>query len=474
MQRTTPRQKLAEAELELQERFRPVMVVNQDLNRAMVSQPVQAQAHGDPARWFRYREGFSPRLVEYLLRRLNLTGGTLLEPMAGSGTTLFAAQGQGMDAVGIELLPSAVATVAARKIALGRDQGQLAAGIETFAQQRPWQSPGPSVPFAHLPITKGAFPRETENALGRYRHEVQQLANSPQLRQLLEFAAMCVLEEVSYTQKDGQLLRWDTRAERNRVNTNPFHKGPLPSFDTAVSAKLGQMIDDMTGRGTLFGNPPPGNGLPGQVQIIQGSALNLLPTMTPGAFDAVITSPPYLNRYDYTRTYALELAMLGTSNEELAQLRQAMLCCTVENREKTALLATSDGGRAARATREQELLQLVLACLEECLQQHQLNNNNIPRLVRNYFTELTALIFGASRLLKPGAPMVVVNDNVRYQGIHIPVDLILCDLADAAGFDTEHLWVLPTGKGNSPQQMGRHGREENRKCVYVWRRREAP
>jgi len=38
------------------------------------------------------------------------------------------------------------------------------------------------------------------------------------------------------------------------------------------------------------------------------------------------------------------------------------------------------------------------------------------------------------------------------------------------GFSVEHILVLPDGKGNSSQQMGEHGRESLRKCVYVWRK----
>ena len=51
----------------------------------------------------------------------------------------------------------------------------------------------------------------------------------------------------------------------------------------------------------------------------------------------------------------------------------------------------------------------------------------------------------------------------------MPVDLILSDFAEHAGFEVETIWVLPVGKGNSSQQMGKHGRDELRKCVYVWR-----
>ncbi|HQC34777.1 MAG TPA: hypothetical protein PLG95_08625 [Methanoculleus sp.] len=73
-----------------------------------------------------------------------------------------------------------------------------------------------------------------------------------------------------------------------------------------------------------------------------------------------------------------------------------------------------------------------------------------------------------TRLLKPGGRVFYVNDNVRYAGETVPVDLILAEFAEAAGLEVPAILTLPHGKGNSSQQMGRHGREEVRKCVSVW------
>ena len=64
----------------------------------------------------------------------------------------------------------------------------------------------------------------------------------------------------------------------------------------------------------------------------------------------------------------------------------------------------------------------------------------------------------------------MVNDNVRYHGEEIPVDLILSDFAEQCGFRCETIWTLRQGKGNSSQQMGRFGRQEIRKCLYHWRK----
>jgi len=74
------------------------------------------------------------------------------------------------------------------------------------------------------------------------------------------------------------------------------------------------------------------------------------------------------------------------------------------------------------------------------------------------------------RVIKKDGIVYMVNDNVRYAGETIPVDLILSDFAEAAGFNVDKIWILSNGKNNSSQQMGNHGREELRKCLYVWRK----
>jgi hypothetical protein len=65
----------------------------------------------------------------------------------------------------------------------------------------------------------------------------------------------------------------------------------------------------------------------------------------------------------------------------------------------------------------------------------------------------------------------MVNDNVRYAGAGISVDIILSELAEELGFKAKEILVLPNGKGNSSQQMGVHGREALRKCVYIWQKK---
>ncbi len=91
-------------------------------------------------------------------------------------------------------------------------------------------------------------------------------------------------------------------------------------------------------------------------------------------------------------------------------------------------------------------------------------------MVRGYFYEMACVIAESARVLRRNAPLIMVNDNVRYAGASISVDLILSSIAEQLGFSVENIIVLPSIKGNSSQQMKRYGCEALRKCVYIWRK----
>jgi site-specific DNA-methyltransferase (cytosine-N4-specific) len=169
----------------------------------------------------------------------------------------------------------------------------------------------------------------------------------------------------------------------------------------------------------------------------------------------------------------LELALLDVDEQKIRDLRQTMMSCTVENRDKENLnkiFSKNTFQKAGKAFESQKELQTILEYLKEKKDNKELNNPGILRMIKNYFYESSLVIFECARLLKKGAYFVMVNDNVRYAGANIPVDLILSDIAQGAGFEVEKIWILPIGKGNSSQQMGAHGREELRKCIYIWKK----
>lgn len=447
-----------------------------NLNRKVVS--FQANKDEPIYRWFKYKEGFSSTLVKYFLSEYAPKAGKVLDPFAGAGTTLFAGQELGWDSYGIELLPVGAFVMQTRQALNEIDVEQL-----RNVSKKIWTEIAKLKDYKthinHISITKDAFSDDTEEHLNKYLTYTSKIKNE-HIQTILKFAAFTVLEEISFTRKDGQYLRWDYRSKRD-LSGKPFDKGKILTFEEAVKSKLNQIIQDLSPNQTtsLFEQFDNTKIDKKPVKIIEGSCLEQLPKLRSDFFDFIITSPPYCNRYDYTRTYALELVYLGYDNDKVRSLRQSMLSCTVENKEKIEYLeqfyASIHQSEAFKnvieAYNNSEAMTEVNSILDELNKLGKLNNNNIARMVKNYFLELCFVIYEMARVTKSGGYCVMVNDNVRYGGEEIPVDLILSEFAENFDFNINKIFVLPKGKGNSSQQMGNYGRTEVRKCVYLWQKR---
>lgn len=449
----------------LLQQFKSKFIVQASLTRSLVS--FQANKTRPIYRWYKYKEAFSAALVEHLFQKHGVTQGKILDPFAGSGTALFAASALGLHADGIELLPIGQQIITTKQLLESEFTPEDFETLNRWSTGRFWEQSATKVSIPELRITQGAYPVFTREAIEKFMGLCRQ--ENSRVQAVLRFALLCVLEVISYTRKDGQYLRWDYRSGRKQ-GQKPFDKGEILTFEQAISDKLNEILSDLTPATKQLGLFPITETPQADIQLFSGSCLEIMPNLPDRIYDAIITSPPYCNRYDYTRTYALELALLGIDEKELVSLRQEMLSCTVENRAKDLLKMNPHWVQAITAADQQNLLQTILKYLDNQKTQGALNNNGIPRMVRGYFYEMACVIAECARVLKPQAPLFMVNDNVRYAGASISVDLILSDFAEKLGFRVEKILVLPDGKGNSSQQMGTHGREPLRKCVYVWRK----
>ena len=466
----------------LEDKYYPLLHVSPTINRRSVSFQLnkRARVHN----WLKYKEGFSADLVDCLLDDFGIEAGdTVLDPFAGSGTTCLVAKMRGISSVGIDPLPISRIAISAKQSILDYNLSELRDMYGALAELE--------VPSGYrgrvysIPITEWAYPDQTDRALAYVLEWLTTSGFSIEANNLLLLCAINSLERLSYTRKDGQYLRWDHRSDKvveaNRLRIENgrapavtiLDKGDLPDAIPTIISEFDAMLSDIE---YVQGNSPDSQSA--NLEFVEGSALTQLPKLKSNSIDGVITSPPYCNRYDYTRTYALELAFLGLDNYAVKRLRQTLLSATVENKSKLGDIEAyySFIGRLNDYNHVVEAITGCLAFRETIdalnlrAKNGEINNTGVLRMVEGYVTELTFIYAELFRICKPGAHVAFVNDNVRYGGEVVPVDYISTALAEVLGFTPIKIISLKQQKGNSSQQMKRYGRMPLRKSITIWQR----
>jgi hypothetical protein len=180
--------------------------------------------------------------------------------------------------------------------------------------------------------------------------------------------------------------------------------------------------------------------------------------LTAEAFDGVITSPPYLNRHDYTRVFHIELLMMGRSEAQIKQLRYSSLRSNVEAR------PTGKDAEMLPILQQVQSLNEILSLLAMA------EDQRIEQMARGYFLDMLLCLLQMKQTLKAGGHAALVLGNVRHAGVIVPVDEITAAIAELVGLDHESTWVVRL-RGNSAQQMGRYGRELSREGIVILRKR---
>lgn len=389
-------------------------------------------------RLYRYKEAFAFRFVQEFIRRFQLdTDDYLFDPFCGMGTTLFAAMQHRIPAIGVDRLPIAAFVARTLPLFLSVEPRVLRSTFEELRSRVHRSEPARIA--ADVAIMQKAFPDDTLLALRRWKSAIDGLPFP--LRDVFLLLFFAILEPCSYTAKDGQFLR----LKRDK---------PVADPEEMLQRKVYEAEKDIQAMRSLWAE----DALQFFPSVQVGDARNLSDVSFARPPTAVITSPPYANRYDYTRTYSLELCFHFVRNfEEMKALRCSVLRSHIESKVHV------------HERPPHPVIEEVVSSLRE--RSKALNNPKIPDMLTAYFVDMQKVIHEWARVLAPRAHVAMVVDNVRFDGELVPVDLVLSEMAEEVGFIVQHI-IVARYKGNSSQQMGKFGRVPVRESILIWQKEE--
>lgn len=387
-------------------------------------------------RIYRYKEAFAFNFVKDFLRRFEANSNDyVFDPFSGLGTTMFTSMLSGIPSVGIDKLPIAYFISKTLPLLLLLKQNELK---EMWMFLIPMiEKNQPADVAMDVPIMEIAFDEETLLTLRKLKSAISDLPES--YRDIFLLLFFSILEECSFTSKDGQFLR----LKRNKKTSNPVE---------AMSRKVAQVEEDVRRIKLLF----PHFSIDEETipDVYLGDTRDLSDIKFKKKPTIIITSPPYANRYDYTRTYSLELCFHFVKNfEELKAIRFGILRSHIES----------------KIQKDEAPPHPVIKEVVELLSRKKLNNPKIPSMIITYFIDMQKVIKEWFKSLSPGAKVAMVVDNVRFEGELIPVDLVLSEMAEEVGFEVKEI-IVARHKGNSSQQMKKYGKVPVRESIVIWER----
>ena len=387
-------------------------------------------------RIYRYKEAFAFNFVKNFLKRFDADSDDyVFDPFSGLGTTMFTSMLSGIPSIGIDKLPVAYFISKTLPLFLFLRKNEVKEIWESIKPRI--EKSEPANVAMDVPIMQVAFSEEILLLLRKLKSAIDEL--SEPYRDIFLLLFFSILEECSFTSKDGQFLR----LKRNKKVSNPIE---------AMSKKVSQVEEDIRRIKFLYPSISIDKKVIPDIYLADTRDLSNIkfrqkPTI-------IITSPPYANRYDYTRTYSLELCFHFVKNfEEIKAIRFGILRSHIESKIK------KDEKPPHPAVKE----------VINALSKKKLNNPKIPDMITAYFVDMQQVIKEWYKVLASGAKVAMVVDNVRFEGEMIPVDLILSEMAEEIGFEVKEI-IIARYKGNSSQQMKKYGKVPVRESIMIWER----
>ena len=368
--------------------------------------------------WYRFVLSFPPHLVRDYLQRFGIQPEQrVLDPFCGTGTTVVECKKLGIPSVGVEANP--MAHFAGRvKVNWCPDPDRLLDHATQVAQTTIAALEHPIAPEGLRSLTSeqeklllknSISPLPLHKTLVLLDHLQQQAAKPFSDHERLALA-QSVVSSISN-------LQFGPEVGIGRA------KSDAPVVDLWLAA-IATIANDLRELRQL----PPVEAL-----VHHADARQLLSVLEPQSIDAVITSPPYPNEKDYTRTTRLESVLLGFIKDRAAlrALKQGLVRSNTRN-----VYAVDDDDRWVADQVEVQRIANEIETRRIALGKTSGFERLYARATKLYFGGMARHLAELRQILRPGAQLAyVVGDQASYLRVMIRTGQILADIARSLGYE---------------------------------------
>ena len=399
--------------------------------------------------WYRFVLSFPPHLVRDYLERFGVAGRQrVLDPFCGTGTTVVECKKQGIRSAGIEAHPMSY-LAASVKADWDIDPGEMLAHARTVARRTLERLDRQGIPDRSLPLFEQAA----------VRRNADPAASGVVLRTLSADRAKLLLKDSISPRPlhKALVLIEELNAEKKR----PFHNHlRLALARTLVDEASNLHFGPEVGLGPIKGDAPVVEPWLSGVErmakdllavsgrshvnadVFHADARSADAVLCPRSIDAVITSPPYPNEKDYTRTTRLESVLLGlvNSKDELRACKKGLVRSNTrgvykEDNDEQWIAGHPEIDRIATAIENRRLELGKTSGFERMYH----------RVTRLYFGGMARHFASLRRVLKPGAQLAfVVGDQASYLRVMIRTGQLLAEIAESLGYEVVSLDLFRT------------------------------
>lgn len=348
---------------------------------------------------FKYPCKFIPEIPRWGIKTyLSERKGIIFDPFSGSGTTLLEANVNGIDAYGTEIDDIAKLIIKVKTTVLPLEQMELLDQcyfeiINIIGQD------DAELFIPAITNLKHWFSEKTISELGKMKAYIDNIGD----QDIQDFFKLCMVSIIK------KVSNADDTSPKPYVS-NKIIKIP-PSVEkefTSVYYRYKQMMQDLLHIEKM-----------GHTEIVQGDALDFL---IPAKIDLAITSPPYINAFDYGRTMRLENLWLATLTEEMLRQKKSQYVGTEKintKKEKSKL----------------DILQKS-ELLKEAYKQIVEQDEKRALIVKKFFEDMEDNLRCVYNQMNVGGKYVIVIGNSTIRKVNVESWRIIEEIANKMGFKT--------------------------------------